>query len=185
LNDDSPTRNAYHWFGTLAVAPNGRIDACWNDTRSNTNTSISELYHCYSLDGGLTWSPNRAVSPPFNHRLGYPVQQKMGDYIGMVSLNEAACIAYTATFNGEEDIYFLRLELPIITTVARLGDVVRLTWNTIAGRTYCVQFKDSMDAPWSAGSTLGCLVATGSVATMDDQLVRGAGARFYRVIEQR
>jgi hypothetical protein len=33
--------------------------------------------------------------------LGYPQQETIGDYVGMVSLNEGACIAYAATFNGE------------------------------------------------------------------------------------
>ena len=76
------------------------------------------LYYSWSDDGGLTWAANRPLSPPFNQSLGYPQQEKIGDYIGMVSLNEGACIAYTATFNGEEDIYFVRAELPIHASVA-------------------------------------------------------------------
>ena len=124
INDDSANQNAWHWFGTMSVAPNGRIDVCWNDTRSNPDNTLSELYYSNSQDGGLTWSRNRAVSPPFNHSLGYPVQRKIGDYIGMVSLEEAACIAYSATFNGEQDIFFLRVEQPVITEVSKSGDIV-------------------------------------------------------------
>jgi hypothetical protein len=181
INDDPPGRNAWHWFGTLAVAPNGRIDACWNDTRSNPNNSFSELYYAYSEDGGLTWSPNRAISPPFNHRLGYPVQQKVGDYIGMVSLNDSACIAYAATFNGEEDVYFVRFEFPVITSVARVADAVRVSWKAVVGGTYCLQAKDSLTGLWSAGTTVGCLVATNTLATLEDKSVAGAQQRFYRV----
>ena len=76
INDDSATQNAYHWFGTLSVAPNGRVDACWNDTRHSANNSLSELYYSWSEDAGLTWAPNRPLSPSFNHSLGYPQQNK-------------------------------------------------------------------------------------------------------------
>ena len=187
IPDDHPTGNTYHWFGTLAVAPNGRIDACWNDTRNDSSATFSELFYSFSLDGGITWSGNRAVSPPFNHTLGYPgtpPQQKMGDYIGMVSLNDSACIAYTATFNGEEDIYFLRLEAPIVLSVVRIEKAVQLSWNTLAGRTYCVQFKTSLDVPWSAANTVGCITATNSVSMLEDSLTNGFGRRYYRVVEQ-
>ena len=184
INDDSPTQNAWHWFGTLSVAPNGRIDVCWNDTRSNTNNNFSELYYAYSHDGGLSWATNRAISPSFNHTLGYPVQQKMGDYIGMISIEDAACIAYTATFNGEEDIYFIRVEQPIIAAITRTGSGVRLSWNSVAGRTYCVQVKTNLIIPWSAGTTLGCLVATNSVTILEDQSVSTVPQRFYRVVKQ-
>lgn len=184
INDDARNRNAWHWFGTLAVAPNGRIDVCWNDTREQTNNMFSALYYSSSTDGGVTWSTNRALSPLFNHTLGYPVQRKMGDYISMVSLNEAACIAYTATFNGEQDIYFVRVELPFVTTIANAGNGVTLSWTAVPGRTYCVQFKDTVDAPWSAGTSLGCVVAEGATASMQDRSLSGISQRFYRIIAQ-
>jgi len=182
LNDDSATQNAYHWFGTLSVAPNGRIDACWNDTRNSTNNSLSELYYTWSDDAGLTWAPNRPVSPAFNHLLGFPQQNKMGDYIGMVSLNEGACIVYAATFNGEQDIYFVRAELPIKAAITRIGNSVRISWNAVPGGSYCVQVKDSLSAPWAAATDVTCLVATGSVAVADAPLGEGAAQRFYRVV---
>jgi len=184
INDDPINSNAWHWFGTLSVAPNGRIDVCWNDTRSKPDNNFSELYYAFSHDGGLSWVTNRAISPPFNHTLGYPVQQKMGDYIGMISLDDAACIAYTATFNGEEDIYFIRVEQPIIATIARTGSTVRISWNAAVGRTYCVQAKSDLAIPWSAGDNLACLVATNSVATIADQSGRDLPQRFYRVVKQ-
>ena len=111
LNDDDPARRSWHWFGTLSTAPDGRIDACWYDTRSDTNALLTQLYYSFSQDGGRTWSRNYAVSPAFNPTLGYPNQRKIGDYIGMVSLTNSVNIAYAATFNGEQDIYFLRLPL--------------------------------------------------------------------------
>ena len=62
INDDPMNQNKWHWFGTLAVAPNGRIDSVWLDTRNAANNTDSQLFYSYSTDGGVTWSPNVAVS---------------------------------------------------------------------------------------------------------------------------
>jgi len=108
INDDPINHNKWHWFGTLSVAPNGRIDVVWFDTR-NANNANSQLFYSYSIDGGRSWSPNVAVSDSFNPFLGYPNQNKIGDYITVVSDNASANVAYAATFNGEEDIYYVRI----------------------------------------------------------------------------
>jgi hypothetical protein len=49
-----------------------------------------------------------AISNPFNPFLGYPNQDKLGDYITVVSDNAGANVAYAATFNAEEDVYYVR-----------------------------------------------------------------------------
>jgi hypothetical protein len=111
INDDPLGRNAYQWFGTMAVAPNGRIDAVWNDTRNDPTNQFSELFYASSSDGGLTWTENVAVSPPFNPSLGYPNQNKLGDYYDIISADGAVHVAYAATFNGEQDVYYLRIPI--------------------------------------------------------------------------
>ena len=108
VNDDASTSN-WQWFGTLAVAPNGRIDVVWNDTRNDASNQLSELFYASSTDGGATFSPNVAVAPPFDSTLGWPQQNKIGDYYDMVSDNAGASVAYAATFNGEQDVYYLRI----------------------------------------------------------------------------
>jgi FG-GAP-like repeat len=109
INDDPINHNKWHWFGTLAVAPNGRIDAVWLDTRNAPNNTNSQLFYSWSTDGGVTWSANVAVSNSFNPFLGYPNQNKIGDYITIVSDATGGNVAYAATFNGEQDIYFVRV----------------------------------------------------------------------------
>jgi hypothetical protein len=112
VNDDAADNGAWQWFGTLSVAPNGRIDAIWNDTRTDANNptpSTSELFYSFSMDGGLTWAPNVPVSPSFNHTVGYPQQQKIGDYYQMISDRLGAHVAYAATHNGEQDVWYLRI----------------------------------------------------------------------------
>ncbi len=114
VNNDANGTNAYQWFGTMSVAPNGRIDVIWNDTRNDASDSTSELFYSYSFDAGTTWQGNTALSQSFDQSLGYPVQQKIGDYYDMVSDNTTAYLAYSATFNGEQDVYFLPIEATII-----------------------------------------------------------------------
>jgi hypothetical protein len=109
LNDDPVNHAKWHWFGALSVAPNGRIDVVWFDTRNATNNTTSQMFYSYSADGGHTWSRNVAVTNSFNPFLGYPNQRKIGDYITTVSDNVSANVAYAATFNGEEDIYYVRI----------------------------------------------------------------------------
>ena len=109
VNDDLPNAFVWQWFGTMSVAPNGRIDAIWNDTRNTGSVNMSELHYSFSTDGGLSWSPNIAISPAFNSHIGWPRQNKIGDYYDMVSDLRGADLAYSATFNGEQDVYYLRI----------------------------------------------------------------------------
>ncbi|MGD8376661.1 MAG: sialidase family protein [Acidobacteriota bacterium] len=109
VNDDPADSGAWQWFGTMSVAPDGRIDVVWNDTRSDPSGTISELYYAWSRDGGNTWSSGIPVSPPFDSTVGYPNQNKIGDYYHMVSDLQGGALAYSATFNGEQDVWFLRV----------------------------------------------------------------------------
>src|SRR5437588_4380104 len=116
INDDPLNPSKWHWFGSFSVAPNGRLDAVWYDTRNASNNTDSQLFYSYSVDGGVTWSANVAVSNPFNPFEGYPNQSKIGDYITIVSDNTGGNVAYAATFNfnparnqHEEDVYYVRV----------------------------------------------------------------------------
>ena len=99
----------WQWFGTMSVAPGGRIDVIWNDTRDDPGGARSQLRYASSFDGGASFGASAALSAPFEHFVGYPNQSKLGDYYDMVSDDGGASIAYAATFNGEQDVYFLRV----------------------------------------------------------------------------
>jgi hypothetical protein len=107
VNDDP--FGAWQWLAALSVAPNGRIDAVWYDTRDSGTDTISRLYYAYSWNGGVTWSPNVPVSPAFDSTVGWPQQSKMGDYTTLVSDTTGADVAYAATFNHEQDVYYVRI----------------------------------------------------------------------------
>lgn len=135
INDD-PGTSAYQWFGTMSVAPTGRIDVVWLDTRNNPSNT-SALYYSKSIDGGVTWSPNERLSDYFNSHLGWPNQDKMGDYFDMVSDSIGAHLSWAATFNGEQDVYYsyiydstnVPVELMSFTASAA-ANFVTLSWVT-------------------------------------------------------
>ncbi len=136
INDD-PGTSAYQWFGTMSVAPNGRIDVVWLDTRDNSGSNISALYYSNSIDGGATWSPNERLSDYFDSHIGWPNQQKMGDYFDMFSDINGANLAWAATFNGEQDVYYSYITDTTIVPVELLSfsssvaaNVVTLNWST-------------------------------------------------------
>jgi hypothetical protein len=107
VNDD--VSGNWQYFGTMSVAPNGRIDAVWNDTRGDPGGYMTETYYAYSEDGGLTWSANEPLTSPWDPHVGWPNQNKIGDYYDMVSDNDGANLAFATTLNGEQDVYFMRI----------------------------------------------------------------------------
>src|SRR5439155_12568646 len=115
INDDANHQNKWHYFGTLSVAPTGRIDAVWYDTRNAANNIDSQLFYSYSTDGGVTWAANIPVSSSFNPQAGFPNNQKIGDYITIVSDATGGNVAYAATYNvnpnavggHEQDVYYV------------------------------------------------------------------------------
>ena len=97
------------WFGTMSVAPGGRIDVVWIESLDAVVSNEGELTYAFSVDGGASWSVPVAVSPMFDSRVGFPNQNKIGDYYHMVSDDTGADLAYAATFNGEQDVYYMRI----------------------------------------------------------------------------
>ena len=117
INDDPINHNKWHIFGTPSVAPNGRIDVVWLDSRNAANNIDMQLFYSYSTDGGVTWAANIPVSSSFNPQAGFPNNQKIGDYITVVSDATGGNVAYAATFNvnpnavggHEQDVYYVRV----------------------------------------------------------------------------
>lgn len=111
VNDDQST-SYWQWFGTMSVAPNGRIDVIWLDTRDHPvgQQYHSSLYYAYSMDGGETFSENERLSDSFDPHVGWPQQNKMGDYFHMYSDDEYAHLAWANTLNGEQDVYYTRID---------------------------------------------------------------------------
>ena len=71
--------------------------------------NLSQLFYAYSYNQGETWRGNIPVSPEFNSFQGFPNQNKLGDYYTIISDEVGADVAYAATFNQEQDVYYLRV----------------------------------------------------------------------------
>ncbi len=120
VNDDS-NHSDYNWMAVMSLAPGGRLDAVWYDTRDDPGHFLSKLYYTCSYDGGDTWIPDRAISETFDSTVGWPVQRKIGDYFQCLSDGGGTNIVYAATFNGEQDVYYLRhhpIELSVSPLIA-------------------------------------------------------------------
>jgi hypothetical protein len=155
INDDPVNHAKWHWFGALSVAPDGRLDVIWLDTRNAANNTNSQLFYSYSMDGGNTWAANVAVSNSFNPFLGYPNQNKMGDYMSIVSDNAGANISYCATFNGEEDIYYVRITpAPVPTDFNGDGHPDYLLYNASTRQTAIWYLNNNVLASAVFGPTL-------------------------------
>ncbi|MGI8985115.1 MAG: exo-alpha-sialidase [Acidimicrobiales bacterium] len=71
LTDDNDADLRGQYFPNISVAPNGRVDAVWWDTRDDPGTRSNDLYYAYSEDDGRTWSANRRITDrSVDRRLG-------------------------------------------------------------------------------------------------------------------
>ena len=195
VNDDVGT-SAYQWFGTMSVSPTGRIDVIWLDTRDNPGSYFSALYYSNSKDGGVTWSQNEKLSDTFNPHLGWPQQNKMGDYFHMISDSTGANLAWAATFNGEQDVYYsyildstsiVPVELTSFSATSN-SNVVTLSWTTATElNNYGFEIQRSTDeANWI---TLGFREGNGTTSepkqySFTDNISEISSETFYYRLKQ-
>jgi hypothetical protein len=186
VNDDPVNPSKWHWFGTISVAPNGRLDAVWYDSRNAANNTDSQLFYSWSTDTGVTWAPNMAVSNSFNPSEGYPNQSKIGDYITMVSDNTGADVAYSATFNfnatrnqHEEDVYYVRVSpststLNLVSAASRLsnGNAGAFDVNMPLSGVSGVECRSA--ATYNAVFTFDGVVTSGEIAVVSGTATVGA-----------
>jgi hypothetical protein len=178
INDDPVNPSKWHWFGTMSVAPNGRIDSVWYDTRNAANNTDSQLFYSWSSDGGVTWAPNVAVSNSFNPFEGYPNQDKIGDYITIVSDNGGGNVAYSATFNfnpsrnqHEEDVYYVRVAPPtsginLVSAASRLTHGAAGTFDVTMPLTGVSGVEDRSSSSYNAVFTFDEPVTSGQVSVL-------------------
>jgi hypothetical protein len=62
LGDDAEKDMFVQVIPNISVAPNGRVDAVWWDTRSDPGTRSNDVYYSYSNDDGRTWSKNQRIT---------------------------------------------------------------------------------------------------------------------------
>ena len=62
LSDDDPKNYGGQFFPNLSIAPNGRVDVAWWDTRDKQGLRATDVYYTYSNDDGKTWSKNQRIT---------------------------------------------------------------------------------------------------------------------------
>ncbi|MGH2703908.1 MAG: sialidase family protein [Actinomycetota bacterium] len=94
VNDDDPAQQFASFYPQVGVAPNGRIDAVWQDNRDQSDFRINVRYS-YSNDGGKTWARNMVITDrPVDFNFGVSFNSDLRQPPGVASTNEYAWIAW-------------------------------------------------------------------------------------------
>ena len=62
LTDDAPAALQAQFFPNISIAPNGRLDVVWWDTRDDPGVRSNDVYYTYSEDNGESWSANQRIT---------------------------------------------------------------------------------------------------------------------------
>lgn len=112
LNDDRTDNGVQQSLPSLAVAPDGRLDAVFYDRRDDPDNTFSHVYHAFSTDGGRRFSANtKLTSRPSDTRIGRTYEVipsakglvEFGSRLGLLSRRSAAVAAWPDTRNGAVD----------------------------------------------------------------------------------
>jgi len=115
VNDDRPDQATgvpgYQITPTVRVAPEGRVDVAWYDTRNDTGQFTTDVYYAYSEDNGQTWSANVKVNDrPIDRRIGvwsngYDIRTP----VGLAATEALAVVGWDDTRNSDiseaQDVY--------------------------------------------------------------------------------
>jgi len=106
LTDDDPKTFAAQVFPNLSVAPNGRIDVVWWDTRDVPGQRANDVYYTYSTDDGKTWAKNQRISDlSVDRRLGiWGLNYDIASQPGVASANQYAVIGWDDTRNSDKSV---------------------------------------------------------------------------------
>jgi hypothetical protein len=103
LNDTDPAKMTYSGDPNISVAPNGRIDATWWDTRNDPGIAANDVYYSSSSDAGMTWSGNvRITDRLIDRKIGvYANNYDVAGPPGLASTNAYAIFGWDDTRNGD------------------------------------------------------------------------------------
>jgi len=104
LSDDDPKNFGGQYFPNISVAPNGRIDVAWWDTRDKQGLRATDVYYAYSNDDGRTWSRNQRITDQsIDRRLGiWGNNYDIASQPGVASTNAYAVFGWDDTRNSDK-----------------------------------------------------------------------------------
>ena len=91
ITDDPDADLRGQYFPNVSVAPNGRVDAVWWDTRDDPGIRSNDLYYAYSDDNGRTWSKNQRITDR-------SVDRRLGVWGANYDINSAPSVASTNAY---------------------------------------------------------------------------------------
>jgi hypothetical protein len=102
VDDDDPANLATSFYPQLNVAPNGRIDAVWQDDRDQSDFHFNVRY-AYSDNGGVTWSRNIVITDqPIDFNRGVSFNSDLRQPPGVASTNQYALVGWADTRLGND-----------------------------------------------------------------------------------
>jgi hypothetical protein len=103
LTDDNPADYFGQYFPNISVAPNGRVDVVWWDTRDDVGIRSNDVYYTYSNDDGATWSANRRITDrSVDRRYGvWGINYDINSPPGVGSVNQYAIFGWDDTRNTD------------------------------------------------------------------------------------
>ncbi|MDQ2826144.1 MAG: exo-alpha-sialidase [Actinomycetota bacterium] len=106
LSDDDPKNFGGQYFPNLSIAPNGRIDIAWWDTRDKQGMRATDVYYTYSTDDGRTWSKNQRITDQsVDRRLGiWGNNYDIASQPGVASTNAYAVFGWDDTRNSDKSV---------------------------------------------------------------------------------
>lgn len=103
VTDDRDADMFSQLYPNVSVAPNGRLDVVWWDTRDDPGTRSNDMYYAYSEDDGRTWSANRRITDrSVDRRLGvWGANYDINSSPSVASTNAYAIFGWDDTRNTE------------------------------------------------------------------------------------
>ena len=121
MSDGPKGAYKYYFQPKISIAPNGRVDAVWYDTRNWAGTDINnveyDLYYSSSSNGGQSFSKNiRITNSSATKITACPTQipcadRRLYEYIGLVSDNNRVMPVWTHIQNGKSKPAFATIWL--------------------------------------------------------------------------
>ncbi len=99
VNDDDPKQLFFSGLPNLSIAPDGRLDVAWFDTRADPGITSNDVYYAHSSDNGASWSKNVRISDrSIDRRIGVFAQNfDLNGPPGIASTEAYALVAWDDT----------------------------------------------------------------------------------------
>ncbi len=103
LPDEDPKNLNGKYIPNISIAPNGRVDVSWWDTRDDPGIRSNDVYYTYSEDNGKTWAKNiRVTDQSINRQYGvWGVNFDQSSPVGMASTNAHTVFGWDDTRNTD------------------------------------------------------------------------------------